>query len=139
MTKEICISEDVIRNLPDTVKLICEAGTGFNNICIDACRERGILVANVPSYSENSVATLVITFLLNLSCGMFGIQRELSSGNKDRFVKGLPYDQHFELEGKTLGLIGGSGKIGSKGTYSLSIGLFYLMIKEDTFKYRFNI
>lgn len=114
VTKEIQIAESVIMRLPSTVKLICEAGTGFNNVSLDACRSRGILVANVPSYSEGAVASLVITFLLNFSCGMQAQQRRLLQGDKTRFINGLPSEEHFELEGKTLGLIGGRGNIGTR-------------------------
>lgn len=80
VSKEIAISAQLINRLPTDVKLICEAGTGYNNINLDACRSRGILVANVPSYSEQAVATLVITFLLNFSCGLLEQQRELWEG-----------------------------------------------------------
>ena len=114
VTKEIAISAACIMQLPLSVRMICEAGTGYNNIDLQACRERDIQVRNVPSYSEAAVASLVITFLLNLSCGMKQSQAELLEGNRDRFYRGLPYDTCFEVEGKVLGLIGGSGKIGSR-------------------------
>ena len=114
VTKEIQISADCVRRLPPSVKLICEAGTGYNNIDLQACKEHNIQIRNVPSYSEASVASLVITFLLNLSCGMKQCQAELLSGDRHRFIKGLPYDTCFEVEGKVLGLIGGRGKIGSR-------------------------
>jgi len=95
------------------VKLICEAGTGFNNIDIDACRQRGICVMNVPSYSSSAVASLVITFILNFSCGLISQQKKLWNGDRSNFTSFL-HEPHFELEGKTLGLVGGRGTIGSK-------------------------
>ena len=42
VTKEIAISEALISRLPSSVRLICEAGTGYNNIAIPAARTRGI-------------------------------------------------------------------------------------------------
>lgn len=128
ITKEIALKEHLIMNLPASVKLICEAGTGYNNIDLNACRRRGILVTNIPSYSEGAVASLVITFILTLSCGLIHQQRELWSGDRTTFQKGIPPAQHFEVEGKMLGLIGGSGNIGQRVTaIALSLGMKVLI------------
>ena len=48
ITKEVPVDVDA---LPDGVQLICEAGTGFNNVDLDAAARRGITVCNVPTYS----------------------------------------------------------------------------------------
>ena len=53
--------------LPPSVKLICEAGTGYNNVDLDAAKRRGIVVCNVPTYSTDAVAHLVVTHVLNFS------------------------------------------------------------------------
>ena len=128
VSKEISLSEELVSRLPDTVKLICEAGTGYNNIALNACRKRGILVANVPSYSEGAVASLVITSILNFSCGFLQQQKELWQGDRSNFCKGLPAKTHFEVEGKTLGLIGGRGNIGNRVTATaLSLGMKVLI------------
>jgi len=113
ITKEIPVSGSVIAQFPDSVKLIQEAGTGFNNIDLAAAKAKGITVCNCPAYSSDAVAQLVITFVLNFSCSMVPQMRMLSQGNRDNFTKCLQVP-HFELGGKTIGLIGGSGGIGSK-------------------------
>ena len=46
----------MIEKFPSSVKMICEAGTGYNNIAIDKARERNIKVCNIPSYSSDGVA-----------------------------------------------------------------------------------
>jgi len=107
------VSGSVIAQFPDSVKLIQEAGTGFNNIDLAAAKAKGITVCNCPAYSSDAVAQLVITFVLNFSCSMVPQMRMLSQGNRDNFTKCLQVP-HFELGGKTIGLIGGSGGIGSK-------------------------
>ena len=53
----------------------------------------------MPSYSERSVAALVINFLLNFSTGLIQEQRRLWNGDRSNFVRGLPSTQHVELEG----------------------------------------
>ena len=52
------------RQVPDSVKLICEAGTGYNNIDLDAAKEKKITVCNIPSYSSKRVAHTAIMITL---------------------------------------------------------------------------
>ena len=72
------------RQFPDSVKLICEAGTGYNNIDLDAAKGKKITVCNIPSYSSKRVAHTAITITL------FIIYKSLI----------------FEVNGKTLGVVG---------------------------------
>lgn len=53
VTKEIAISHDLIMRLPGSVKLICEAGTGFNNIDLSAARTRAISGSELPFHLIN--------------------------------------------------------------------------------------
>ncbi len=110
VTKELPVTGSLIRRLPDSVKLICEAGTGYNNIDLEACRERGIMVCNVPSYSSQRVAHTVIMMILNLSSSMVKQQRMLFEGCHDNFTKRLSVE-HREVNGKVLGIVG-AGHIG---------------------------
>ncbi|NVN92234.1 MAG: D-2-hydroxyacid dehydrogenase [Desulfuromonadales bacterium] len=105
ITKELPVGKELIEDFPSSVKLICEAGTGYNNIDIDAARVRGISVCNVPSYSTDAVAQLAITFMLNLSASLVQQQIMLRQNNFDNFYKSLQVP-HFELSGKILGVIG---------------------------------
>jgi len=111
ITKELPLGRDLISQFPLSVKLICEAGTGYNNIDIVAAREKNITVCNVPSYSTGAVAQLVITFILNFSSSLIKQQIMLEQQNFDNFTKHLQVS-HFELQNKTLGVIGGTGAIG---------------------------
>ncbi|WMC91415.1 2-hydroxyacid dehydrogenase [Kineothrix sp. MB12-C1] len=105
VTKEMKVKGDIIRKFPDSVKMICEAGTGYNNIDLDAVREKGIILCNIPAYSSERVAHTAILFILNLASSMQKQIRMLSEGNHDNFHKHLMVD-HVELNGKTLGVIG---------------------------------
>lgn len=105
VTKEMKVSGDIIRKFPDSVKMICEAGTGYNNIDLDAVREKGITLCNIPAYSSERVAHTAILMILNLASSMQKQIRMLSEGNHDNFHKHLMVD-HVELNGKTLGVIG---------------------------------
>lgn len=96
--------------LAESVKAIARAGAGVNNIPIDACTEKGIVVFNTPGANANAVKELVI-------CGLLMSSRKIVQGadwarsyaesdlaqavekNKSNF-KGP------EIQGKTLGVIG---------------------------------
>jgi len=105
ITKEMSIGRDLILKFPASVKLICEAGTGFNNIDLDAAKQKNIAVCNVPSYSTESVGHLAITFVLMLSASLHLQQKMLDKGTYDNFSKYLQVP-HYEVLGKNLGVIG---------------------------------
>ena len=110
VTKEMPVSGDLIRQFPDSVKIICEAGTGYNNLDLIAAREKGIIVCNVPSYSSERVAHTAIMMILNLSSTMQTQMKMLAKGDRSNFTKHLQVP-HVEVNGKTLGIIG-AGNIG---------------------------
>ena len=112
VSKELPMDAQVIRDLPDCVKLICEAGTGYNNINLNACKEKGIRVANVPAYSTDRVAQTAVMMLLNLSSEMGRQIRALERGDRSNFTNSLGV-KHTEVNGKTLGIVG-AGNIGRK-------------------------
>lgn len=105
ITKELVVNQETLLKLPTTVKLICEAGTGYNNIDVVTARERGIKVCNIGDYSAIAVAQLAITFMLNFSCSMMQQQKMLCNKDYSNFTTALLLP-HFELSGKTLGVLG---------------------------------
>ena len=112
VTKEMPVSAEMIQKFPESVKLICEAGTGYNNIDLEATRKKGITVCNIPSYSAERVAHTAIMMILNLSSAMQVQMKMLACGNHDNFTRNLQVP-HVEVNGKTLGIIG-AGHIGRK-------------------------
>lgn len=111
LTKELPLGRDLISQFPPSVKLICEAGTGYNNIDIVAAREKNITVCNVPGYSSEAVAHLVITYILNFSSSLIQRQVMVKQKNFNDFTQYVELP-HFEVQNKTLGVIGGGGAIG---------------------------
>jgi glycerate dehydrogenase len=93
--------------------LLCEAGTGFNNLPVQAARARGVPVCNIPTYSTEAVAHMAITYIMNFSCSMFQQQSMLLQDDRSNFTGPFTLPLH-ELNDKTLGLIGGAGRIGTK-------------------------
>ena len=110
VTKELPVGADLLSQFPDTVKLIVEAGTGYNNIDLNAAKERGITVCNIPAYSTERVAHTVIMMILNFASTMQQQIGMLAKGDRSNFTKYLQVS-HTEVNGKTLGVVG-AGHIG---------------------------
>ena len=110
VTKELQVPAEMIAQFPDSVELICEAGTGYNNIAIDAAVQKGITVCNVPAYSSHRVAHTAVMMMLNLSSTMQMQIKMLGKGDRSNFTEHLQVP-HVELNGKTLGIVG-YGNIG---------------------------
>ena len=112
VTKELPIPAAVVEGLPESVKLICEAGTGYNNIDLAACQKRGIAVCNTPAYSTERVAHTAILLLLSLASSLRCQMAALTRGDRSNFTDHLSVP-HTEVNGKTLGVVG-YGHIGSE-------------------------
>ena len=110
VTKEIPVNAELLSQFPDTVKLIVEAGTGYNNIDLNAAKERGITVCNIPAYSTERVAHTVIMMILNFASTMQKQIGMLAKGDRSNFTKYLQVS-HTEVNSKTLGVVG-AGHIG---------------------------
>ena len=110
VTKELPVNAELLSQFPDTVKLIVEAGTGYNNIDLNAAKERGITVCNIPAYSTERVAHTVIMMILNFASTMQKQISMLAKGDRSNFTKYLQVS-HIEVNGKTLGVVG-AGHIG---------------------------
>lgn len=110
VTKELPVSADLLSQFPDTVELIVEAGTGYNNIDLNAAKAKGITVCNIPAYSTERVAHTVIMMILNFASTMQQQIGMLAKGDRSNFTKYLQVS-HTEVNGKTLGVVG-AGHIG---------------------------
>ncbi len=96
------------------LKLICEAGTGINNIDVKLCERRGVVVRNVEAYSTDSVAQTAWMHILNLSGRAFHYQNFVQGGEYSRNGVHVDFAHPFtEIAGKTLGIVG-MGAIGQK-------------------------
>lgn len=105
------LNESTLKDAPN-VKLICEFATGFDNVDIPYCKERGIGVCNVRNYCSEMVAQHSFAMALALSEKLMHYDRYVKSGEygaQDRFSNfDIPF---YELAGKTWGVIG-MGNIG---------------------------
>lgn len=113
ITNKVVINKEIMDALP-SLKLICVAATGLNNIDIDYAKKKGIEVRNVVAYSTDSVAQSTFSMLLFLLNRFSYYDAYVKSGayaRSDIFTHHGP--AFWELAGKRFGIIG-LGNIGRR-------------------------
>lgn len=96
------------------LKLICEFATGYDNVDIEYCKNRGILVSNVRNYSTAMVAQHSFAMALFLIGNLHYYDDYVKSGAYGSQSRFSHFDEPFwELEGKTWGIVG-MGNIGRR-------------------------
>ena len=111
MTNKTPLPRDVLKALP-SLRYIGVLATGYNIVDVEAARELGITVTNIPTYGTNSVAQFAFALLLEL-CHRAGMHSDAVragewGSNPDWSFWKSPL---VELDGKTMGIIG-YGRIG---------------------------
>ena len=111
ITNKVVINDEHMKNTP-TLKLICVAATGMNNIDLEAAKQRKIQVKNVAGYSTNSVIQHTFSMLFYL----MGHSKYYDEYVKDGSYSNSPIFTNvsrpfFEIKGKKWGIIG-LGSIG---------------------------
>lgn len=97
--------------LPDSLLAVARAGAGTNNIPLDKCAEKGIVVFNTPGANANGVKELVIAGMLLASRDIRGGMQWVSDNMADENInktmeKAKSKFAGTEIKGKTLGIIG---------------------------------
>ena len=104
--------------LPENLLAIARAGAGVNNIPLDKCAEKGIVVFNTPGANANGVKELVIAAMLLASRDVIGgVNWVLTQKDNENIAKDAEKQKKnyagWEISGKKLGVIG-LGAIGIK-------------------------
>lgn len=122
-TNKVAFDRETIAQLSD-LKFIGVLATGVNVIDIEAAKESGITVSNIPAYSTNSVAQMVFSHILHF---VQNVSVHAESVRNDEWTKSIDFTyrktQQIELAGKTLGIIG----FGQIGQAVAKIGLAFGM------------
>jgi len=105
------LSQKNLRKLPQ-LKMIATRSTGMDHIDLDYCQQKGIVVANVPHYGQNTVAEHTFALILTISRRITeAVNRVRQGGFSPVGLTG------FDLKGKTLGVVG----VGNIGRYVVKI------------------
>ena len=107
-------------DIESSIKAIARAGAGVNNVPVDYCSDKGIVVFNTPGANANAVKEIVLAALLLSSRGIYSganyindIQGVDQGGLKSHIEQGKKNFKGRELKDGVLGVIG-MGAIGSK-------------------------
>ena len=102
------VTREMIQSAP-YLKLVTNFGVGFNNIDLEACKERGIRVTNTPQPVIEPTAELAFALMHDVARRTTEFDRKLRMGQAEPF--GVMNNLSHSLYGKTLGIIG-MGRIG---------------------------
>ena len=122
--------------IPASVKAIGRAGTGVNNIPVDAMTRRGVPVFNAPGANANAVKELVLAAILasarNLVPAAAYVQSLIPGDDFDRRVEdGKKQFAGFELPGRTLGVVGLGAIGGLVADTAIKLGMKVLGYDPD--------
>lgn len=131
-TNKTPISKNALKKMPN-LKFIGVLATGFNIVDVDAAKEAGIVVTNIPTYGTDAVSQMAIALLLEI-CHHVGehnssVKRGEWANNKDWCYWDYPL---IELAGKTMGIIG-YGRIG-QGTGRIAQALGMKVLACDQYQ-----
>jgi D-3-phosphoglycerate dehydrogenase len=108
--------------LPESLNAIARAGAGYNNIPVEKCTEKGVVVFNTPGANANGVKELtLLSLLLSSRKVVEGIDwvNSLDGDVEKQVEKGKSQFDGPEIEGKTLGVVG----LGAIGVLVANLGI----------------
>lgn len=136
LTNKVALGREEMARLP-RLRYIGVLATGYNIIDVEAARERGIAVTNVPAYSTASVAQMVFALLLELTQQVGHHARQVREGRWSASADFCFWDRPLiELDGLTLGIVG-FGAIGRRvARLAHAFGMEVLVQTAHPEKYR---
>lgn len=99
------VTKDVLAAAP-SLRAVARAGVGLDNVDVEEARRRGVQVINSPEAPSNAVAELVLGYMLSLARSLPKADASMKRGE---WIKSKLTG--FEIQGKTLGIVG-FGRIG---------------------------
>ncbi|EKV57813.1 D-2-hydroxyacid dehydrogenase [Brachyspira hampsonii] len=113
LNSKVVIDRKLMKSLPN-LKYVGMLATGYDSVDIEAAKELGITVTNVRGYGPQSVAQLVMAFVLSLSFRIVEHNNQVHNGDWVK-CKAYSFSSYplMEIENKTMGIFG-FGDIGKE-------------------------
>jgi lactate dehydrogenase-like 2-hydroxyacid dehydrogenase len=113
LLNKVRVTAELLDRAPQ-LRLVCVAATGVNNIDLEACKARGVVVRNVAGYSTESVVQITFMHILSLVGHAPYYDASVKDGRYSRSeIFSILSNSFHELDGKRIGIIG-MGTIGSR-------------------------
>jgi len=125
-----------LKEIPESVRVIARAGTGVNNIPVDAMSERGVPVFNAPGANANAVKELVLAALLASARNVVAAAAYVQSltpgpGFEKHIEEGKKQFAGIELPDRTLGVVGLGAIGGLVADTAIKLGMRVLGYDPD--------
>jgi glycerate dehydrogenase len=112
ITNKVPVRREALQQLPD-LRMIALAATGSDNVDVEYCRERGIVVSNIRNYSVHTVPEHVFMLLLALRRNLLAFRTDVRNGEWQKAAQFCLFTQPVrDLHNTTLGIVG-RGAIGT--------------------------
>ena len=130
ITNKVLLRRETLVQL-SKLKMVAVAATGVNNVDIDCCRERGIVVANIRNYSVHTVPEHVFMLMLALRRNLLAFRADVCNGAWQKSEQFCLFTHPVrDLHGSTLGIVG-NGAIGTAvAQIALAFGMQVLIAEH---------
>ncbi len=106
ISNKVPIRRDTLAQLPN-LKLIAMAATGYDVIDTEACRERGVAVANIRNYAVHTVPEHAFALIFALRRNLIAYRDDVLNGRWQKAEQFCFFDHPIQdLHGSTLGIFG---------------------------------
>lgn len=123
LTNKVLITAEVMAQLPN-LRYIGVLATGYNVVDVAEASARGIVVTNIPAYSTQSVAQMVMAHLLNITHHVADHAAAVRYGRWEKCQDFCFWDSPLiELDGLTIGLVGLGNTGSATATIAQSMGM----------------
>ena len=130
ITNKVLLRRETLVQL-SKLKMVAVAATGVNNVDVDCCRERGIVVANIRNYSVHTVPEHVFMLMLALRRNLLAFRADVCNGAWQKSEQFCLFTHPVrDLHGSTLGIVG-NGAIGTAvAQIALAFGMQVLLAEH---------
>lgn len=123
IVNKVPLSAEAIRGAA-RLRFIAVAATGYNNVDIGACRERGVVVSNIRGYACHTVPEHVFALIFALRRSLLAYREAVMAGRWQDCGQFCFFDHPIEdLAGSTLGIVGGGELGGRVGQIADALGM----------------
>src|SRR5882757_5229672 len=107
----VSVDRAILDAAGESLKVVANFAVGYDNVDLDACRERGVIVTNTPDVLTEATAELAMALTFAAARRMSDAERDLRAGRWRRWDP-MAY-RGIEIRGSTVGVVG-LGRIGAR-------------------------